>query len=427
MRIENLGKRIDGDTARVSMRVAWEDCGREACEAHFDTPAQFEQDFEPSANAFMLATFAPAMYNRERRVLVEGKVCPRLRNGLQLAQQIMCDWYRNDGYKPVEIEATEGFEAGTPRPDTHTGSLLSGGIDALSMLRTNHLDYPPDHPQRIKTGLFIHGFDVGGYKDENHNRDNSRTAIDYLTKLAGDQGVTLLPVWTNLRHVDDRDDLFYRMFYGAALASIAHLFTRRLSTIFIATGSCANDLEPLGSHPLLDPNYSSCSLEVRHEGVRFSRFEKVGIVAQWEEALAGLRSCYDPFRSAERLNCGSCEKCLRTMTALVMHGKLQDSPTYPHDDVTPEMLEAIISVPPPVKPDNREELINIYTHRIGWANVYYWHEMAGPLRQMGRADLADVVDRKLKEHHAYLNRIHGRHFRGRVKRRLKRLVGMPTK
>ena len=52
-----------------------------------------------------------------------------------------------------------------------------------------------------------------------------------------------------------------------------------------------------------------------------------------------LRSCfYGRIPPAGRINCGECEKCLRTMLALVALGKLDRAPTFWTPDV-PAMLE----------------------------------------------------------------------------------------
>ena len=88
------------------------------------------------------------------------------------------------------------------------------------------------------------------------------------------------------------------------MGAVAHAFSGRITTAMVAAGSSVRDLGPIGSHPLLDPNYGSYWLNVEHDGVRFERIEKIRILSTWKEGLQSLRSCFHPFREPQALNCG---------------------------------------------------------------------------------------------------------------------------
>ena len=119
---------------------------------------------------------------------------------------------------------------------------------------------------------------------------------------------------------------------------------------------------------MLDPSYSSAALEVRHDGLRYTRFEKVALVSEWKPALQTLRSCFDAFRSD--LNCGECEKCLRTMTSLLIVDRLQDCSTYAFDDLSPGMLRKL-QAGPPVRPhvERKQALTGYVYYALGAYNA----------------------------------------------------------
>ncbi len=406
MKIHDINKVTGGDSVRASATMTWEDSGRPQRSIYVETDARFAGDLSCNPNAFLLAAILPAMRHGERRVLVEGTVCPELRNGLATAMMILRSWYGDAHHQPPLIEATQGFAPPVPRSSQRTGSFLSGGVDALATFRTNRLDYPLDHPASIRDCFFIHGMDVGGYEAMDSNRENSALAAASLSRFANAANATLIPVATNLRHLDDNDLFFFQEVYGCALSTVAQFFSGRISAATIAASSSVKDLSPMGSHPLLDPNYSSASVEILHDGIRLSRLDKVGIISEWHEALQTLRTCFDPFRPPDSLNCGKCEKCLRTMTGLVVYDKLKGCPSYPVDYLTPEHLQTLIpNTAPALKAIGRKDgtldrqsTLKVFSRSLSIGNLGFWREMIEPLRKAGRGDLAKVIEAKLADY-----------------------------
>jgi hypothetical protein len=91
--------------------------------------------------------------------------------------------------------------------------------------------------------------------------------------------------------------------------------------MFIAASRSYADLIPLGSHPLLDPLWSTETTEFVHDGCEATRIEKAAVIASDDIALKHLRVCWENRGGA--YNCGRCEKCLRTMACLRTLGVLQ--------------------------------------------------------------------------------------------------------
>lgn len=399
MKIQDLHCSSDGSRVRAAATITWEDCEQPRREIYFETDARFAADLHCNPNAFLLAAFAPAMRHGERRVLVEGTVCPQLRNGLITAMHLLQRWYGEARHQPVRLEATEGFHAPLPASPARMASFMSGGVDSLTTLRANRLDFPLDHPGSIQHLFFVHGFDLGGYEAHDRNLESFTRALARFLPLCEEAEATLIPVYTNLRFLEGAEAspynnlLFSMESHGAALAAVAHVFARCSTSALIPSTDSVEGLSPRGSHPLLDPNYSSAGLRIRHEGLGLTRLQKVGLIANWESALLALRTCLDPLRPAEFINCGRCEKCLRTMLELLLFDKLNHCQTYSFDNVTPQHIESL-----QVSFDGKNgSALRLLTT----SNVPFWREILSPLRRKERHDLVAAIEAKLAEHERF--------------------------
>ncbi|WNZ29233.1 MAG: hypothetical protein IAX21_11510 [Candidatus Bathyarchaeota archaeon] len=74
-----------------------------------------------------------------------------------------------------------------------------------------------------------------------------------------------------------------------------------------------------GSHPLIDNKLSWSNIRIIHYGSKYSRQEKIKYILKEyikkNRIYPTLRVCYSQF---QELNCGACDKCLRTITGLVL-------------------------------------------------------------------------------------------------------------
>ena len=424
MRIENLTSSIAGDLARISATFKWEDCERPEREIYIETPLEFRDDLNCNPNTFITAGIMPAMRHGEKRILVDGSVCPQLRNGLETACLQFRKWYGSGVFDPVSIEATGGFKAASPSTPARVASFFSGGVDSMTTLRSNRLDFPLDHPASISDCVLLYGFDLGGYENLPGNRENFEYAVSSCSRLAALENFTLIPVYSNVRYLDDDDSNMYQFYFGAILAAIAHGFTKRITTALIPSCACVlGGMSPMGSHPLLDRNYGSAVLTIEHDGARFSRFEKTGLIADWDNGLKHLSTCWNAFRSRDVLNCGECEKCIRTMATLLVYGKLGQCPTYPLDDISPGLLRTIKVGLPATSPSSRKELIKAAYLTLGAANIGYWRDLVAPLERIGREDLVVVIRDMLARYEKQKARIEELDWLGAIKRLDRRLLG----
>lgn len=391
MRIEDIRVTTASNSSRLVANVIWEDCELSPQEIFIETSEEFADELSPGPHPFLIACMPPALLHQERRLAVREPICPELRNGLLTAMEWLRHWYGPDRC-PVQIEAPSGIRMPTGRSAERASAFLSGGIDSLATVRANQLDYGSNHPRSIRDCLFAYGFDVGGFAG---TRELYESALRSLSRVTEHAGMALIPVGTNLLQLHGDVEFWMHEFHGAAFAAIAHAFAKRLSLAFLASSFAIDHLVPWGSHPLIDSQYSSTELQFRHDGLRLSRLEKVRLVAGWDVALQNLRVCTgDP--PPGYLNCGRCEKCLRTMIELTAVGKLGATNAFPSTSVSYDTVKWL-------------ELTSAY--QAGW-----YREVVDPLRSVGREDLADLIQTKLDRLPQYLDWLYERDWKGTVKR-----------
>jgi hypothetical protein len=373
VRIEALRRERKGEWSRISAGVTWEDCDREPCRVFFETQDPYAEDLRLAPGPFLTAALSPAFRAQERRIAVEGSVCPLLRDGLTTAMQILASWY-DPARRIATIEPSEGFRPAVTPAAPRTGMFLSGGIDSLALLRRNRLDLPPTHPAAVRDALFVYGLDIGvpAHGERLGFYERARAS---LASAAAEAGVELIPVRTNLRELACGGSAWPEEWYGLALAGVGHAFEGRLSHALIASGLDVWTLVPNGSHPMLDPYFSSAGVRFLHQDIHLSRLERIRIVADWPTGLRAVRVCWQDVGDDGPLNCGRCRKCLATMMGLLTLGRLADSPSFPVHEITPGMLDVI----------EVDRLVR-----------GFHDELLEPLERIGRADLAEALRARIE-------------------------------
>jgi hypothetical protein len=278
--------------------------------------------------------------------------------------------------------------------------FFSGGIDSLATLRANRLNYPLEHPGSIKDCLVVYGLEV--YEEEKFGH-----VLNSISEITRDAEITLIPVYTNIRNVGPEDegeywsDFWLKECMGNAFAAIAHTFSKRLNRAIISSchdipnlipwgshpsinlmiSSCHDipNVTPYGSHPMINPNYSSTDLSIQHFGITLSRFDKTRLISDWDVALRHLRVCNESLAYRPGvLNCGECEKCLRTKVALLALGVLGRTSAFANNEISPQRVQKTV--------------------RLNKATVGLYKEMLAPLSEKGHQDLVGVIKRKITEY-----------------------------
>lgn len=227
-------------------------------------------------------------------------------------QDVLLSWY------PELRRATiVAADESAPRLPPHRGTLacFTGGVDSFYTLET--------HRDELNGLLFIHGFDVP--LDDGPLR---ASISEHLREAARDSGVALIELETNLRVLLDGYVDWGQIAHGPALVATAFALRSAFARFVIPSSHSFRDLFPWGSHPVLDPIWSTPSLKVEHDGAGATRVDKIKLIASSPAVRRHLRVCWQP---GGNYNCGSCEKCIRTMITLQLIGELTASETFPHD------------------------------------------------------------------------------------------------
>ena len=289
---------IDGERISARLRI-----GSTEHELAYRVPGV---PLEPRYEPFLVAALPIAM-RAASSLSVPGPVSPRLLKALPMAQEILATW--SEPLSPVSVEAA----AGVTEPDRERGtaSLFSGGVDSFYTALGN-LD-------EIDALVYVHGFDV-----LLASRGLRARISRSLNAAAEALGRPLIEVESNVR--DTSDHFISTWFHhGAHLAGVGHLLGARFRRVLVPATLSYKALPPLGSHPLLDPLWSTEAVEVIHEGV-VGRAEKVIEISGSEVAMRHLRVCWEQDTD---YNCGRCPKCVRTAAVLHLIGALERCHTLP--------------------------------------------------------------------------------------------------
>jgi hypothetical protein len=244
-----------------------------------------------------------------------GSVSPLLASNLATIRDIFAAWI--DGGHQVPLNFERSFDVTTP--SNGVSLFFSGGVDSFYSLIK--------HRDEVENLVLVHGFDVP-------LADTKTFALAEMQarEAARIFGKRLIVVRTNLHWEQPRIPCSWGMYHGAALAAVAHALEPNHGKVYIASSYSYADLHPWGSHPLLDPLWSSEAVQIVHDGGE-TRIDKLRTVVQHPEALARLRVCWE---NLGNYNCGMCEKCIRTMLGLRALG-IDRCAAFP-DTLTPDLV-----------------------------------------------------------------------------------------
>ena len=367
MRISKIAIETEADGARLSARLDWEDAERPPFDLEIATHGAPPMADDQAGNALLVAAFPIAFHDRERRLAIEAPVCPMLADNM--ATVLAC-WNEWEEHAP-RLMTIETGRAPPPQVDRAAATgFLSGGVDSLHLLQHNRRIHSRGEPAWIERLVLIHGFDIG-------KRKNDEAALFELVRgrigaVAADTGARLATCSSNLRKIRLTTGFWTNRFYGAAVLAMGHAVAPGVGYLNLAGTYDFPNLVPIGSSPIVDVLLSSQRLQVVHEGLRFSRLAKLRDLATWDLAIKNLRVCAHEGRTT--LNCGACEKCVRTRLGLLAVGR-EHSAAFGNHLVSAADLDVI-------------ELTTDY-------HVACYREIAAALARGPHADLARVITERI--------------------------------
>jgi len=287
-------------------------------------PVTFESpdaELSASAEAFASTFFIAALHHRARLRLAEP-VSAEWRANLERMATRLRAWWRYPVLVPEgPIDPPRAPSAGGPtsRPEIAgaTALFFSGGVDSFHrLLRGKPVDWL----------VTIAGFD---YRLDDAPRVASVESS--LRLVAAATNTRAVIVRTNAReHPLVRDAPWPRV-HGGLMAGVGHLLAPAVRRMTIAA-SAPGDWKyfPWGSHPEIDPLWSSPRVTFVHEEAGLLRGDKVRSIAFEPMIREHLRVCWQNLEPTG--NCSRCAKCLLVMLLLEECGALADSRVFPDRD-----------------------------------------------------------------------------------------------
>ncbi|MEA2398411.1 MAG: hypothetical protein QOK25_1967 [Thermoleophilaceae bacterium] len=274
---------------------------------------------EHPEDAYLAAALMPAMALREP-LRMELPISERLLSTVPAIQDILAAWAHHaevergttPAYERVPVQATPRRPARASQSGA-AASFFTAGVDSFYTALK--------HRDELTSLIYVHGFDVPLDAPE------LRALVgEGVRQAAAELGLPLIEVETDVRSFSERC-LYWEDFHGSALASVALLLSSRFSRVYVPATMTYAMLNPLGSHPLLDPLWSTENMELVHDGCEATRRHKLRVLADCEPARRWLRVCWENRGGA--YNCGQCEKCLRTQAELRLLGLSQAFASLP--------------------------------------------------------------------------------------------------
>lgn len=293
-----------GATCQLSAQVRSEAWAEEQFTLWYRFPAELAPGHgpdSPDCSPFLVGLLLWCL-RRDERLQIDGPVSAELLDAVPRATDIIQAFWPGL-FSPTEVTA-ERHE-----PDARTAvvaSFFTRGVDSWFTALT-HGTRPYDGP-RLTHLIYVPSVDFM-YDDAHLGRSRDATA-------AAARAVNLTPVIleTNLRRHTERF-LHWGYYHGAGLASAG--LALGLRRVVLPGARSYGQLEPEGSHPLLDPLWSTGRTDVVHHGANATRWDKVSYLAQAPMTLRSLKVCFDANTDG---NCGQCPKCIVTQLMLTAAG-----------------------------------------------------------------------------------------------------------
>lgn len=302
---------------RVRLRADVKYARGDSEEYWYDLPESRAEELSRTGNPW-LACLLPLAATLGEPLSVSLPVDAALGANAARLTKIWTAWYPALFEVPVHADVQTSPAAN--RRD-RVGAFFSGGVDSFFTVLRDRETAAPGERRPIHDLITVWGFDIGLSRPDAFARlrDRHRVIADRL-------GKELTDVATNLRSTRWSEAQWSRVAHGPGLASIALTLERRFEAVYIAGSGGHGKLLPWGSHSVTDPLFSTAQTAIVHDALAYLRTEKLEFLASSTLALESLRVCWE---SLTEENCGTCNKCLRTMIALDLFGALGKCTTLP--------------------------------------------------------------------------------------------------
>ena len=331
------GIRLEADIKFVDVDAAYP-ADTLYLEIRQDYGAMFSTD---TYDAFFLIGLHLAMYHKTP-LTIRGNVSKKLfKNAQWYIQKILCDF--SDLLAPVEV-TIDGY-APTKGNGLLIGTGISCGVDSLSTIQDRFVkETDPDY--RINS-LFI--FNCGSHG--NYGSPDTQivfgSRVQRAIAVANELNLPLIILDTNFhsfRREDNKVTMLFLSMYSCVLS-----LQNAIKRYYIPSGCSYQGIKDYGDKTHHNDLATACDsylipliqterTELIVDGCQRRRVDKIAAMTDWDVARKYLNVCLLQ-KGADSTNCGKCSKCLRTMLALEILGKLDDfAAVFPVEEYRKESL-----------------------------------------------------------------------------------------
>lgn len=283
---------------------------------------------DDTCDPFLLVPLYLAMtYKTDLRI--RGKVSKRLYKNLTwYGQKIFCDFLPK--LSPVKI-IVDGF-APTQAQGILIGTGISCGVDSLSTLHDRFIN--ETDPDYKINAMFFFNCGSNGKAEDSITQYIAQSRVERGIALAGELGLPLCPIDTNFQEfflAEHGDTPLFLAHYSCVLA-----MQNAIRRYYIGSACSYKGMKNSGTkYKLFDlaefcesyfvPLIGTERTELIIDGCQYRRVDKIKNLADWHIAQKYLNVCHVYITGSNFTgNCSFCDKCLRTLLALEILGKLEN-------------------------------------------------------------------------------------------------------
>jgi hypothetical protein len=331
-----------------------------------DVPDEVLEDVTTRLDAWLL-WLLPHAFETGEELFLDGPVDAELLRHAHELMEVWSCW--RPGKHPIRVIA----EASDPseQQGTRTGLFFTAGVDSFYSL-LHHDELAHLHPEwkmrPVDDLIYVEGYDIP--LRHRPALDRKRVA---LQTVAAETGKTLVTLTTNYRDtgVSLRPKAWGPIVHGPAVAASGLLLGRRWDRLLLSASFGYDELNPWGSTAVTDPLCSTSATRLWHYGADASsdRLRKMECLSRFDVAMNHLHVCWQDFSDR---NCGTCEKCFRTLLALDLVGARDRASSFPAGVFSPDRLREVWT--------EKELVIRVY------------RKLRDHAAQVGRSDVVAVID-----------------------------------
>ncbi len=230
---------------------------------------------------------------------------------LENAEESIDAWslWRPDLYRRIRVTADQSCSS-IPQTPNRAALMYSGGVDANYSLLAHRLQLLGHRNRCIDAAVLVHGFDIPLADDTWFLKAQQHAAL-----LLQAFDCPLIQVKTNWRSICKN----WEMEFGFGVATVLHQLDHDFGCgLWSADLPYHHELTPWGNNSISNPLLSGGSFPIRSVSAGATRVEQLKLISTYPVIREHLRVCWR--KPANGLNCGACEKCVRTRLTLLALG-----------------------------------------------------------------------------------------------------------